>query len=154
MTHDVPIRTRCSGLCTVHCRDRHERADTGWDPVPYLARLIDGVARVGRSGGDPRDLASLLAGPYAALRGGLLLDEPGHEHELTGEAIRKAILAEVRWAPYQEFGIPDPAAETGDPPPHPVVIRATGFRGYNVILYWSSGEPGTHDPDRGPEPGR
>jgi hypothetical protein len=107
----------------------------GFDPVPDLAALLDGVRDLARSGGDARYLADLLAGPYAALREGLRLDEPGLEDQGTGYAVYRAISAEVRWAPYQEFSS-DPAAETREPPPGPVLIRATGYRGYVITLYW------------------
>jgi hypothetical protein len=65
-----------------------------WDPLPHLAALIDGLGGVVRSPGGPADriaLAHLLAGPYAALRGGLLLDEPGREHLSTEAALREAL---------------------------------------------------------------
>jgi hypothetical protein len=48
-----------------------------------------------------------------------------------------AAITELRWAPYKEFGIADPAAETTEPPAGPVLIRATGYRGHNTIVYWT-----------------
>lgn len=85
---EIPIRARCSSLCAVHCPGHSAGS---WDPVPYLAQLIDGVRRVALSGGDPRDIAMLLSGPAAALRGGLLLDEPGREGMSTEAALREVL---------------------------------------------------------------
>lgn len=64
-----------------------------YDPVPDLAALIDGLRRMtSRSGGaQVIALADLLTGPYAGLRGGLLLDEPGRENVTTEQAIREAL---------------------------------------------------------------
>ena len=67
----------------------------GYDPAPDLAALIDGLhacALAGEGGAEPliRVVADLLCGPYAALRGGLLLDEPGREDISTEDAIREA----------------------------------------------------------------
>jgi hypothetical protein len=50
-------------------------------------------------------------------------------------------LPELRWAPYQEFGIPDPAAETHEPPAVAVTVGATGYRGNDIIVYWTPAEP-------------
>ena len=79
-----------------------------WDPVPYLAAVIDGLERViggpYRHATDIYDLVGeLAAGPYTALRGGLLLDEPGREGVSTEDALRE-LLAPV----------PDPAALDDD----------------------------------------
>jgi len=65
-----------------------------WDPIPHLAALIDGLRQLAAQ--DARDpdfgsLASLLTGPYAALRGGLLLDEPGREGITTEAALREVL---------------------------------------------------------------
>jgi hypothetical protein len=46
-------------------------------------------------------------------------------------------LPEVFWAPYKEFGIPDKALEKSEPPSELVRISATGYRGIDVILYWT-----------------
>lgn len=64
-----------------------------YDPVPDLAALIDGLRRMtSRSGGaQVIALADLLTGPYAGLRGGLLLDEPGRENVSTADALREAL---------------------------------------------------------------
>jgi hypothetical protein len=43
---------------------------------------------------------------------------------------------EIKWAPYQEFGIPDIKLETLEAPPHPVTVKAVGCRGLGVIVYW------------------
>jgi hypothetical protein len=48
------------------------------------------------------------------------------------------LLPELRWAPYQEFGIPDPAWETSEPPSGPITIGATGYRGRDIIIYWKA----------------
>lgn len=42
----------------------------------------------------------------------------------------------LRWAPYQEFGIPDPAQESEEAPQGPVTIGSVGYRGEDVIVYW------------------
>jgi hypothetical protein len=116
--------------------------DSGYDPVPDVAALTDGLHELaGMSQGKTgtlwwAGLRNLYAGPYARLRGGLRLDEPGLEGLETRTAVYRSIAAEVRWAPYQEFGIPDPGAESFEPPPGPVLIKATGYRGYAVIIYW------------------
>lgn len=68
----------------------------GYDPVPALAALIDGlhdVAEAGTQDGLMRALGHLLSGPYSGLRGGLLLDEPGREGVTAEAAIRQALTA-------------------------------------------------------------
>lgn len=54
-----------------------------------------------------------------------------------------AALSEVHWAPYTEFGIPDPALETIQPPAVPVLVRATSYRREQgteqVVIYWLEG---------------
>jgi hypothetical protein len=50
-------------------------------------------------------------------------------------------LPELRWAPYQEFGVPDPAAETHSAPAGPVMIGSVGYRrgpgaGDEIVVYW------------------
>jgi hypothetical protein len=56
-------------------------------------------------------------------------------------------LPQLYWAPYQEFGIPDPAAETEEPPSVPFTVGSTGYRGADIIVYWIAGvaapSPGT-----------
>ena len=47
-------------------------------------------------------------------------------------------LPELRWAPYQEFGIPDPASESYEPPTVPFMVGATGYRGDDIIVYWKA----------------
>jgi len=88
----IPIETRCSGLCTAHCPPH---ARDGYDPVPGLAALLDGITDLARASASPaamRDiLGRLLAGPHAGLRGGLLLDEPGRELVPTAGALHEAL---------------------------------------------------------------
>jgi hypothetical protein len=60
-------------------------------------------------------------------------------------------LTELRWAPYREFGIPDPAAESFEPPAGPVLIGATGYRGDDIIVYWSRDGQRSTDPLYTPE---
>ena len=43
---------------------------------------------------------------------------------------------EVRWAPYQEFGITPESWESHDPPSVPILIKTTGYRGNVIVLYW------------------
>jgi len=67
-----------------------------YDPIPDLAQLIDGLHDTAVSGARGQDahieaLACLLVGPYARLRGGLLLDEPGWDTPTTEEALREAL---------------------------------------------------------------
>ena len=67
-----------------------------WDPVPHLAALIDGVRQLldgeDKYATDIYDrIGALATGPYAALRGGLLLDEPGRETVSTEAALRTAL---------------------------------------------------------------
>lgn len=66
-------------------------ARMSYDPIGDLAALVDGLH--GISAGDRMEdvLGRLLAGPYARLRGGLLLDEPGREAITTPDAIREAL---------------------------------------------------------------
>jgi hypothetical protein len=68
-----------------------------YDPVPDLAALIDGLRELaaGVPGSFARRLSDLLTGPYAALRGGLLLDEPGRENVTTEQALREALNQET-----------------------------------------------------------
>ena len=75
-------------------------AKRAYDPIPDLAALIDELRAVAASGTGPdhhyhsglvQRLVDLLAGPYARLLGGLLLDEPGREHIITEAAIREAL---------------------------------------------------------------
>jgi hypothetical protein len=70
---------------------------------------------------------------------------------MSAESIREAAgqvtdpcrdLTEVRWAPYRESGIPDPAAESFEPPAGPVIICAIGYRGDDIIVYWRREEEG------------
>lgn len=45
-------------------------------------------------------------------------------------------MTELYWAPYQEFGIPDPAQERTSAPSGPVIIGSVAYRGDDVIIYW------------------
>jgi hypothetical protein len=47
-------------------------------------------------------------------------------------------LPQLRWAPYQEFGIPDPVHETLEPPATSLIVKATGYRGDDIIVYWNA----------------
>lgn len=55
-----------------------------------------------------------------------------------GKAIAEIVPVNrsVKWAPYQEFGIPDPANETLEAPAHPVTIGSVGYRGPDIVIYW------------------
>jgi hypothetical protein len=48
-------------------------------------------------------------------------------------------LAELRWAPYQEFGAPDQSAETEEAPPGFILIGSIGYRANVIIIYWMPG---------------
>lgn len=68
-----------------------------YDPVPDLAALIDGLHDLAAGASDATlphlfgHIGDLLTGPYAGLRGGLLLDEPGQEAVTTETALRELI---------------------------------------------------------------
>jgi hypothetical protein len=63
-----------------------------YDPVPDLAALIDGITSMALAADGGRAvLGELLTGPYARLRGGLLLDEPGYREMTTEQAVRLAL---------------------------------------------------------------
>jgi hypothetical protein len=53
-----------------------------------------------------------------------------------GRLTRPATLPNLHWAPYQEFGIPDPANETTEPPSGPIRVMSHGYRGNDIIVYW------------------
>lgn len=68
-----------------------------YDPIPDLAALIDGLETAatiaGRDASNAQliiQLGGLLVGPYARLRGGLLLDEPGWDVS-TEDSIRAVL---------------------------------------------------------------
>lgn len=71
---------------------------SAYDPVPDLAALLDGVHDLAVAGAADglAVLGALLTGPYARLRGGLLLDEPGRGHVTTATAVREALR---EWQP-------------------------------------------------------
>ena len=60
------------------------------------------------------------------------------ENELVQRALsqRGAGLPELYWAPYKEFGIPDPAAERLEAPRGPVTIGSVGYQGRKIVIYW------------------
>jgi hypothetical protein len=66
-----------------------------YDPIPDLAQLIEGMSGLRAVMAQPAScralLGELLKGPYARLRGGLLLDEPGRENVSTEQAVREAL---------------------------------------------------------------
>jgi hypothetical protein len=122
------------GSVIYRCANGHDwtapgEADSSmtYDPVPKLAALIDGLHDLAASGGNLAVLGEILTGPYAGLRGGLLLDEPGREHMSTEAALRELLDENARG--------PLPARTTcvvcGNPLPHgkcsPVIIN-TGYR--------------------------
>jgi hypothetical protein len=89
-----------------------------YDPVPDLAALIEGMeaivsaASLGASNSQiVLRTGELAGGPYARLRSGLLLDEPGLEHLPVADALRDA-LDEARNPPR---------------PPVPVVNEETSY---------------------------
>jgi hypothetical protein len=49
--------------------------------------------------------------------------------------------SEVHWAPYREFGTPDPAEQSHEPPAGLVIICATGYQreqgAERIVIYWS-----------------
>lgn len=64
-----------------------------YDPIPDLAQLIDGLGTAAATGSSIQvmiQLGALLVGPYARLRGGLLLDEPGWDVS-TEDSIRAVL---------------------------------------------------------------
>lgn len=86
----------------------------GWSPAAVLAvRTTEGLSelhKASRGHGEP----GAPARP----------EHPGKD------------LPELRWAPYQEFGSPDPAQESSSAPAGPVLVGSTGYRGKDVIVYW------------------
>lgn len=58
--------------------------------------------------------------------------------EVQGAGQAREELPQLRWAPYREFGIPDPAAETAEPPALAFTVGATGYRGRDIIVYWTA----------------
>jgi hypothetical protein len=70
---------------------------SAYDPIPDLAQLIDGLETAASAAGLGASntqliiaLGALLTGPYARLRGGLLLDEPGWDVS-TEDSIRAVL---------------------------------------------------------------
>lgn len=95
---------------------------------PLVREVADAIART------ERNYDREGSGPGSRFEGRLLEDV---QAEL---AVRmaQAGLPQLRWAPYREFGVPDPAAETHDPPARPFTVGATGYRGSDVIVYWKA----------------
>jgi hypothetical protein len=94
-----------------------------YDPAPDIAALIDELHEAASDASEAGLPGSLITGPYARLRGGLLLDEQGREHISTENALRELLAA------------PDPARPCivcGNPLPHetcgPVIIGTRSRR--------------------------
>jgi hypothetical protein len=105
--------------------------------------LITGVARLMATMAVPVSLPMPLgkaADAWGVLHSGLVGFGWANADRYETE-IRTVLLTELRWAPYQEFGIPDQAAETDQAPAGPVTIQSTGFRGNTVIAYWKEASP-------------
>jgi hypothetical protein len=97
-----------------------------YDPIPDLAALIDGLHELARSSGSGIVLGEILAGPYARLRGGLLLDEITWEDPPGTEDALRELLAAPGTDPAR------PCIVCGKPLPHetcgPVIIGASSRR--------------------------
>lgn len=64
--------------------------------------------------------------------------------------------AELRWAPYREFGIPFPGDQAAEAPAGPIIVQAVGYQSEPgkddvIVVYWlpASGGP---DRDQAPRP--
>jgi hypothetical protein len=59
-------------------------------------------------------------------------------------------MSDVCWAPYHEFGIPDPAEWSYEPPAGPVIICATSYQrergAETIVIYWNRDERCSTDP--------
>jgi hypothetical protein len=66
-----------------------------YDPAPDIAALINELHEAASDASEAGLPGSLITGPYARLRGGLLLDEPGREHVSTEDALRE-LLGEMK----------------------------------------------------------
>ena len=74
--------------------------------------------------------------------GSLLLidDQDVHEdHHTRLDQAPGYKLPELHWAPYQEFGVPDPGEETQEAPAGFLRIGSIGYRGNVIIVYWQPG---------------
>lgn len=115
-------------------------ASRAYDPIADLAAFIDGMHAWVQAGLPTDGLVDLLAGPYARLRGGLLLDEPepAAPRGGTDQALREALQAYITktghlitqdeiegWVAEAERGY-----EPGDfaPPPHPELGPGSGHQ--------------------------
>lgn len=66
--------------------------ESKYDLVPDLAALIDGLREAFSDPATPiASITKMFLGPYARLRRGLLLDEPGWDDVSTEESIREAL---------------------------------------------------------------
>lgn len=103
------------------------------DGSPATAREIG--AETGQvPDGAARTLTSLLRRHLVA--NGKRPDGIRWGYRLTGSGLDAARGRQLRWAPYQEFGIPDPAAELTEAPAGPVIICSAGYRDDDIIVYW------------------
>lgn len=101
---------------------------------PLTREVADALARV------ERNYEREGSGPGSRFEGRLLEDV---QAELAVRMTRDAELPQLRWAPYREFGIPDPAHETAEPPALAFTVGSVGYRGHDVIVYWKiAGEEG------------
>lgn len=60
----------------------------------------------------------------------------GRVLEITEPCIRASVG--LRWMSYQEFGIPDPANETLEPPTAPFTVGAVGYNRDRIVIYWQT----------------
>jgi hypothetical protein len=120
----------------------------GADPVDARAVIAEALApqpydvtwATGLAAREPDAADGVLLSDYLRQRGrpgvAAMVEEAERAAREPGAA---GGLPELRWAPYQEFGIPDPAAETHEPPAVAVTVGATGYRGNDIIVYWTTG---------------
>jgi hypothetical protein len=85
------------------------------------------------------DVTATLMRDYAEGRTWLNLPDPCQDQ------------SEVCWAPYREFGIPDPAEQSYEPPAGPVIICEHGYQRGNgaerIVIYWSRDGRRSTDPE-------
>lgn len=50
-------------------------------------------------------------------------------------------MTELLWAPYKEFGEPDPSLQAHEPPAGPILIMAIGYQDQErkIVVYWENG---------------
>jgi hypothetical protein len=97
---------------------------------PLTRQVADALARTGanydREG----------SGPGSRFEGRLLEDV---QAELAVRMVLQAQpLSQLRWAPYQEFGITDPAEADPEPPDFPFTVGSVGYQGNDVTVYWKA----------------